>query len=513
MSSSGLTDEQVSEMRDQYQRLASEYYHGTGKATTANHRAMHEIYEQYTEVTTRRKIRNHLSDMKSGQEFKHREYLIPEHEINEDDEPALNELPTDKWSREADKPYVRDSDGNLVYNLRTYPGRFFVMSPEDREDIYEWYSNWDGSEDAINTICRRVGMRRPWFKEWKLLEGLTHDSEPFPDEKIMNSDIESLTDDLLMMRKKKLQKDWREKEEREIRKAAENFWHLENNLMLPLVDYLKKAGDFERPEIDYDITINSTKKESYGLVMGIGDTHLGRPAHEHENYTIEDSVEQTMELFERSLERSLYWGKPDEIYLLFLGDIFQYDTENQETGYGNRRSSVALPGEVLDAGFSMANSMIGMVREIADTTVRIVPGNHDPMLSRALLWQVHEAWGDDVDTELTWDRQQYVKYGNNLIGLTHACELNPEKLPEIMPRDAHEIWSKTDNRYYLYGHPHRPEIKHPDESGVELISVGTPAEHDEYEHKKKYEAVNPQISGYIFDPTEGRVGMPTAAKT
>jgi UDP-2,3-diacylglucosamine pyrophosphatase LpxH len=172
------------------------------------------------------------------------------------------------------------------------------------------------------------------------------------------------------------------------------------------------------------------------------------------------------------------------VYLLFLGDIFQYDTTNRETGSGNRREAVGIPPEVLDAGFGLANDLVAKAKEIAPTTVRVVPGNHDPMLSRALMWQLNEQWSDSVNIEKNWDRRQYVQYQSNLIGLAHACKVKPSKLTDLMPREASDKWGETENRFYVYGHPHRPSIQQPDDTDIELLGIGTPCDSDEYEHSK-----------------------------
>lgn len=506
-----LDESTVYEIKNTYLQEAERVYEETEDAYQANRQAMRVVYEEFNEATNR-SIREKLSEYKNDQHFKTEclgERPEPPADYDPESGESLNEIPADQWSPEDDKPYFENEDGNYVYHLKSYPGDFFVMEPETRKQIYEWYSNWDGSDDSVNTICRRVGMRRTWFIEWKKKEGLTHDSEPFTPEEILEEEAESLTDDLLMMRKKKLWKDWKEKEEKEVLKAAEKYWNIEKEILEPVAKFLEDVEDLSMTVPDYDVTFGTERKEDYALLIGVGDTHIGRTVHGEYGHTVQDTVTQAMDMIERTLERASYWGQPEEIYLLFLGDIFQYDTTNRETGSGNRRDALGIPPEVLDAGFSMANNLVSMMDEMAPTTVRVVPGNHDPILSRALLWQLHNKWNGTVDIELSWDRQQYVAYEENLIGLAHACSVKPSKLTDIMPRDAAKLWGQTSNRYYIYGHPHRPTIEQPDDSSIELLGIGSPASGNEYEHKQGY-VDEPRFGAFQLAPKEGRVGMPAA---
>jgi hypothetical protein len=53
--------------------------------------------------------------------------------------------------------------------------------------------------------------------------------------------------------------------------------------------------------------------------------------------------------------------------------------------------------------------------------------------------------------------RKYVRYGTNLIGLTHGDLVKPANLPQLMPAEAKADWAQTTCHEWITGHGHRSQ--------------------------------------------------------
>ena len=116
----------------------------------------------------------------------------------------------------------------------------------------------------------------------------------------------------------------------------------------------------------------------------------------------------------------------------------------------------------------------------------IVPGNHDPTMGHMLSAALHQYYCSEkrvtVDVDPTVRR--YVRFGKNLVGVTHGDKQARKLLPGIMAEERKEDWGATDFRFWFLGHIHH--LVREDIGRVQLEHMRTLAEPDAWHSEKGY---------------------------
>jgi hypothetical protein len=143
-----------------------------------------------------------------------------------------------------------------------------------------------------------------------------------------------------------------------------------------------------------------------------------------------------------------------------LGDYFHYDTPAGTTTGGTALDRDSRAERMLAIGAQTACEIIAESAETAHTTVVLVPGNHDQMLTAALrLILLAEFRGHPnvtVSDEVT--RRQYRLWGKNLLGFNHGDQ-RPEMLAASMSIERPVEWGQAAYREIHAGHLHNEQEK------------------------------------------------------
>ncbi len=192
------------------------------------------------------------------------------------------------------------------------------------------------------------------------------------------------------------------------------------------------------------------------LVIGLQDVHFGKNAWAKEVGEDYD-LEIASGLYRQAVSDTLtFFGRPNVSKIVFPigGDFFHSNNFKSETESGTRLESVDdRMSKVFDCGVAAVISAIEDCVAIADTEVVWIPGNHD----RESSWYLARLLGCKyenspyVKIDYRDISRKYVRYGTNLIGLTHKPN---KKLPLTMAIEVPLEWGSTTTREVHTGHYH-----------------------------------------------------------
>ena len=283
--------------------------------------------------------------------------------------------------------------------------------------------------------------------------GTTHDSSPWTDEEMHETDQLVLVEDLL-----------RKKEERVLVRAQQLEWNR-----------IKRDADkFRRREFLKDSVferlIESTKqykikklkldkaKEDYSVVISPTDFHWGKyaPVYGGDPYNREIAKKRLFQSTEKLLGRLSERGQPDSIILALGGDGLHIDNQGKTTTRGTLQDCDGTPEELAWTWVEMCREYVDFVRQFAPVKLFVIAGNHD-YYTATLLRAAMKGWfdkTDDVEVCESMLNRQYLVYGDSLIAFLHGDIGKVKDWPAIIAGEEREAWGATKYKFVFTGHYH-----------------------------------------------------------
>lgn len=218
------------------------------------------------------------------------------------------------------------------------------------------------------------------------------------------------------------------------------------------------------------------------VAIPIGDPHIGMYAWGEEcgeNFDLEIARGDMLAAVNEVVRSAPSCNK---CVIINLGDFFHADNlSNTTTRSGHALDVDSRWPRVLQLGcMLMVDSIQIALKKFTTVEVINAIGNHDDhssiMLSSFLGAYFHHE--KRVTVHPTISKFHYVKFGKNLIGVTHGDTVKANQLGELMAADKAEDWGKTEFRYWYCGHIHhstRLELR-----GCTVESFRTLAAKDSY---------------------------------
>lgn len=165
-----------------------------------------------------------------------------------------------------------------------------------------------------------------------------------------------------------------------------------------------------------------------------------------------------------------------------LGDFFHYDSmENLTPASKHVLDADSRPQRMIEIGVRTLRRCIHRLLEKHETVELInVPGNHDPILARALNVMFANIY-EKEERLIVHDNptsRHYIEHGKCLNGFVHGHQTKDNDLPGIMATEMAEAWGRTKFRRFFRGHHHHDSIK--DFNGCTVEQVRTMAPGDAY---------------------------------
>jgi hypothetical protein len=294
------------------------------------------------------------------------------------------------------------------------------------------------------------------------------------------------------------------------------------------LQWVKESLDRERLEELVRITVNALisdipaapkilapKKFDPNLLVAlqIGDAHLGSyswgPECSGGSFDLNIAEADLMAAVDR-----LIASTPDaeECLVVNVGDWFHTDTSKPFT---------PASGNLLDIGDSrwpkvissgvriLRNILLRALTKFKRVRLRNAKGNHDPH-SAIILDVAMRAYFDNNPRVIIEDSPRdmwWLRFGANLMAVTHGHNIKLENLPGVLAVDAREEWGQCEFRHIWVGHWHAHKVL--DIMGTRVTVWPTLAANDKWHSEKGYRSLKEMIA-VVLHKDDGVIEQHTA---
>lgn len=477
-----------------------------------------QIIEEYLEendlsLPIEGSVRSFCRDLASDHEytanaFRHTYYrMLDDLNAESESDDAPPEIAPPQTEEPPTAPLgVSDLERDYFYNeladlyLVWLPHRPRVLQVEGEvvREMKRAYSSMPYGYDTINEICQRFGWRRKDFTAFKRVLGWTHDQDPYTDEEHARRSTPDLVADYASMKRGEFERALRKKEWAETIDKAKAYDEILRTKILPLGEHVYSRPPRAREEIP---EIAAKKASPFMAIFSPADAHLHKAWADGRGFdrVYQDLIDTTDDLAARVLQR----GRPDRVVLVLGNDWSHIDTPSGATTRGTPQDVDGLPGAPLVAqGYEVAAEIIDRLRRLGPVEVIIVPSNHGEWSDYHLHAGLRFGYRNEPDVKILYgaEHRQYLRYGENLIGLEHGDGPREQDLPLIMATEARRLWGETSYHYWLTAHRHH--LKEQD-LGAIVMQAPSLSGTDRWHSKKGYVTAQRANICYIFDKKRG----------
>lgn len=179
-----------------------------------------------------------------------------------------------------------------------------------------------------------------------------------------------------------------------------------------------------------------------------------------------------------------------EIILEFGEDYFNVDNLNSTTTKGTPQLNTD-PREMVDIGLRVAITAIDACRQIAPTSIYVVPGNHDKYLTYVvgLTLKAHYRNTSDIYVDAGPEKTKVISRDNWAVMIEHLDQKKPQQMVLGFAIKYPQEWAKATYRETHCGHLHHNEqmlFLEDQVMGAKVIFLSSLAAEDEYHNERGY---------------------------
>lgn len=195
--------------------------------------------------------------------------------------------------------------------------------------------------------------------------------------------------------------------------------------------------------------------------------------------------------------------------LLPIGQDFgHFDRADRKTTKGTEIDADTRWSKVLRVMSDAAIWAVQTAATIAPVEIRYSGGNHDRLVSYMVCLLLSKLFAHDpnVDVSFTLDPQsrQYIRWGNNALGLAHGDGAKLKNLPLIMAAEC-PFWSECPHREILTGHFHHERVL--ESAGITARILPSLSGTDWFHYHQGYVKTKRAALGLLYDYEHGLDGI------
>jgi hypothetical protein len=244
------------------------------------------------------------------------------------------------------------------------------------------------------------------------------------------------------------------------------------------------------------------------LLIGIADLHYGLLAKDNlsEEYNMEIAKKRFNDILTDVIKNKQDAKDIEKVILLIGNDFLNADNlqgttarhmtpQDQETNWYEMITSAT---EMLIEGIEKLRFFFPKVEVIN------VKGNHDEMSMFGIMQTLNAYYKNVLSVTINTDSRfrQYIRYGTNLIGLSHNERI--QDVPKIMAAEAGMDWGETKYHCFLLGHLHKKQLLE-DDYGVDIRRMPSVTSASAWTTSQGYCGTNKMSETYVFDKDKGLV--------
>ena len=387
------------------------------------------------------------------------------------------------------------TDKKYVFHTESLVGRNYVLDESKVDTILKLYSNFDKSPFTAGEIAQRTSTPKKVIEYIIRKLGINHSSIPYTDEKIKESEPESLVSDLLLEKRANIEQKFERRDWKQTIADAENWRLFQHAKKDPFEEYLNK---WTPPELTarYN-TISDLKddKSDSVFVIALSDLHFGAAANSRymfnkPSWTTQDTVNAVDkfadEIIKEVNSRNYKFKKG---VILGLGDLIH--SMLGKTARGTELKYDVIREEQFDYALNSLMVFISrMIELFGNVECHDVGGNHHYELDMALFRALGLYFKKDDRATFTHysTRPAAFRIDNTLIMMDHGADSvervyvpNGSKIERhvhnILLNNLH-LLEGVKTRLFLQGDKHH--FEHLEFSSFEYIMFGTILGADEH---------------------------------
>lgn len=415
-------------------------------------------------------------------------------------EEVFNDEVTGQWAQGKHYTYNGDNDVYISF-IKSRPNPLVISGTKFRA-MKKAYSDWDGHKSTINEVCRRFSIPRDQFIELKTIHGWTHDSEPFSKEEVLVRETDDLVEDAFQQRRQAVWESFEKKKWLQTKVDAEKWNNLEQNFILPLQEHITNLV----PQYHIPTLLIRSPRNPFAVVTNTAELHYGKRGWVYETgeeYGRAEAAQRLTTARQNMLEEVADRGVPEVFYQAVGNDYLTIDTDNGTTTRGTGQDLDGSAAQIYSEGFDLNVQDIDTLLQVAPVHILGIPGNHDHLLSIALLKGL-QAWyrnNPRVVIEFSARSRAYVDYGNTDLGFAHGDgALKPKDYMATMAYEDPEKWARTIYRAFFTGHFHSEVVR--ELIGGTHYQMPSLSGKDRYHEKNAYLA-EAAMASYVVDKYRG----------
>lgn len=182
-------------------------------------------------------------------------------------------------------------------------------------------------------------------------------------------------------------------------------------------------------------------------------------------------------------------------------DFFHMDNPENATTKGTTLDVDSRWQKMFNRGVELWIWAIELLRAIAPVEVIHVSGNHDKVLSYCLAAVVKAYYTEikAVEVDISPTPRKYIRYGVNLIGLSHGKE--GKRIQHNMQQERPQDWGETLFREWHLGDLHHEESM--EIGGIIIRRISSVTATDAWHAEKGYKAIR-KAQAFVWDKEKGR---------
>lgn len=271
-----------------------------------------------------------------------------------------------------------------------------------------------------------------------------------------------------------------------------------------IFEKLEKHTEFITPQY---ITESSEEKDKM-LLIGVADLHYGLLAKENlsEEYNMKIAEERFDKVIDDVIIRKQDDTSIEKVVLLVGNDFLSADNVQGTTSrHFTQQDQETNWYEIIESATEMLIKEVEKLQKaFPKVVVMNVKGNHDEMSTFGIMQTLNAYYknNEQVKIDTSCKFRQYIRYGINLIGLSHNERV--QDVSKIMAAETGTDFGECKYKMFLMGHLHtRKEIG--DDYGVDIRRLPSVVGASAWTASQGYCGTNKMSQTFVFDKNKGLV--------
>lgn len=267
---------------------------------------------------------------------------------------------------------------------------------------------------------------------------------------------------------------------------------------------LEERTKFTLPQFE----IKSDKERDKMLLIGVADLHYGLLAKENlsEEYNMKIAEDRFDKIIDDVINRKQDDKSIEKVILLVGNDFLSADNVQGTTSrHFTQQDQETNWYEIIESATEMLIKEIEKLRSVfSKVVVMNVKGNHDEMSTFGIMQTLNAFYkhNEQVEINTNCKFRQYIRYGVNLIGLSH--NERTQDVSKMMAAETGIDFGECKYKMFLMGHLHvRKEIG--DDYGVDIYRLPSVVGASAWTASQGYCGTNKMSQTFVFDKNKGLI--------